>query len=46
MAINAVKMVSVAALILLTAGANVRYGALIAVGICIVGAVALLFVAP
>lgn len=42
---SALRVVGVAALILLTAGANVRYGALIAVGVCIVGAVALLFVA-
>jgi hypothetical protein len=47
MAINALKVVGVAALILLTAGANVRYGALMAVGVCIMGAVlALYFVAP
>jgi hypothetical protein len=45
MAVIAVKVVGVAALILLTVGANVRYGASIAFGVCIVGAVALHFVA-
>lgn len=43
MAIDALKVVGVAALILLTAGANVRYGALTAVGICIMGAVLALY---
>ena len=47
MAINALKLVGVTALILLTAAANVRYGALTAVGVCIVGtALVLYFVAP
>ena len=47
MPINALKVVGVAALILLTAGANVRYGALTAVGVSIVGAVLVLyFVVP
>jgi hypothetical protein len=46
MAINALHLVGLAALILLTAGANLRYGALIAVGVCIAGAVALQLVAP
>ena len=46
MAINALHLVGLAALILLTAGANLRYGALIAVGVCMFGAVALELVAP
>jgi len=46
MAINALHLVGLAALILLAAGANFRYGALIAGGVCIVGAGALQLVAP
>ncbi len=46
MAINALHLVGLAALILLTAGAYLRYGASVAVGVCMVGAVALRLVAP
>ena len=46
MAINALHLVGLAALILITAGANIRYGASVAVGVCMVGAVALRLVAP
>ena len=46
MAINALHLVGLAGLILLTAGTNLRYGALVAVGVCTVGAVALQLVVP
>jgi hypothetical protein len=48
MLLNALKLVVSGALILVTAGAwpNPRYGAIIAVGVCIMGAVVLHFAAP
>jgi hypothetical protein len=48
MVTNALKLVAVAALILLTTGAwpNPRYGAMIALGICIMAALTLHFAAP
>jgi hypothetical protein len=48
MVMNAIKLVGAAALILITSGAwpNPRYGSVIALGICIMAAVALHFAAP
>ena len=45
---NALKLAVSGALLLITAGAwpNARYGAAIAIGLCIVAAVTLHFVAP
>ena len=45
---NALKLVVSGALLLMTSGAwpNARYGAAIAIGLCIVAAVTLHFVAP
>jgi hypothetical protein len=48
MVMNALKLVSAAALILITAGAwpSPRYGSMIALGICIMAALALHFAVP
>ena len=48
MVVNALKLAGAAALLLITAGAwpNARYGAAIALGVCIMAAVALHFAAP
>jgi hypothetical protein len=48
MVINALKLAGAAALLLITAGAwpHPRYGAAIALGVCIMAAVALHFAAP
>ena len=43
---NAHELVGAAALILLTTGANVRYGVSVAFGVCIVGVVAFHIVVP
>jgi hypothetical protein len=45
---NALKLAAVPALVIITAGAwpNPRYGAAIAIGLCVMAAVALHFVAP
>jgi hypothetical protein len=48
MIMNALKLLASAGLVFVTAGAwpNPRYGAAISIGVCIVAAVALHFVAP
>jgi hypothetical protein len=48
MVTNALKLAAAVALLLITAGAwpNRRYGAAIAVGLCVMAAVVLHFVAP
>ena len=48
MIMNALKLVAMAGLILISTGAwpNPRYGAAISIGACIIAAVALHFVAP
>jgi asparagine N-glycosylation enzyme membrane subunit Stt3 len=48
MVINSLKLVGAAALVLISSGAwpNPRYGLPIAIGLCIVAAVILHFVAP
>jgi hypothetical protein len=45
---NALKLVGSAALLLITAGAwpNPRYGAVIALGVCVMAAIVLHFLAP
>jgi hypothetical protein len=48
MLLNALKLVAAAGLLLVTSGAwpHPRYGALVAIGVCIMGAFVLHFAAP